>query len=78
MSIHDLIQPKLGQHLAECRRARGMTCAELARRIGVSPYVVWRIERGRTKRIPRGRLTDIEYVLTNEPVMEEVDRCEQS
>ncbi len=47
-SEFDLDQPRLAQKLARRRHAAGLSQAELARRAGVRPETLNRIERGRT------------------------------
>jgi DNA-binding XRE family transcriptional regulator len=47
-SEFDVDQPRLAQKLVRRRRAAGLSQAELARRAGVRPETLNRIERGRT------------------------------
>ena len=47
-SEFDVDQPRLAQKLVRRRQAAGLSQAELARRAGVRPETLNRIERGRT------------------------------
>lgn len=47
-----------GEKIRQLRTARGMTQAELARRIGVSRQLVWQIENGQIE-TPVGRIAKI-------------------